>query len=353
MRSIGVVPDSWRLRGHGLPALRRGLLVAAPVGIAALVELELKTPSTGAITVGASITGFVAFDAPARTRFWWQLGVAPVIGVAAALGALTGDSVALAVPTMAVCAGVGAMSRAVSPRAAIAAINFVLALLVAQGLALEVHDTPRILALGAAGALAQATLSLLVALVEGGLERPYPLAALRSAVPAVRSNLKLSSPVMRHAVRSAGALAAAVGAYHVFDFGIHGYWIPLTVLFVLTSDRAQTYERIWMRAVGTAAGLAAATGLAVITDGHIAPNVVLITLAAAVAYAMLRLEYALFTFAITIYIVTISHAMGESAVDAGGERALGTAIGIAIVALAFSIWRDRPSELPAQPTVPT
>jgi len=325
------------------------LLVAAPVGIAALVELELKTPSTGAVTIGASITGFVAFDAPAGTRFWWQLGVAPVIGIGAALGALTGGSAALAVPTMALCAGAGAMMRAVSPLAAIAAINCVLALLIAQGLALEVHDTPRILALGAAGALAQATLSMLVAVIEGALERPHPLAGLRSAVPAVRSNLNLASPFMRHALRSAGALGAAVGAYHVFHFGIHGYWIPLTVLFVLTADRAQTYERIWMRAAGTAAGLGVATGLAVLIDQHIAANVALLTIAAAVAYAMLRLEYALFTFAITIYIVTIAHAMGESAVDAVGERALGTAIGIAIVALAFGIWRDRPSTVPAEP----
>jgi hypothetical protein len=331
-----------------MPALRRGLLVAAPVGIAALLELEMKTPSTGVITVGASITGFVAFDAPARSRFWWQVAVAPLIGVAATLGALTGDSAALAVATMAVCAGVGAMSRAVSPRAAIAAINCVLALLIAQGLSLEVHDTPRILALGAAGALAQASLSLLVALAEGGLERPHPVAGIRSAMVAVRSNLKLSSPVMRHALRSAGALGAAVGASHVVHLRPHGYWIPLTVLFVLASSRVQTYERIWMRIAGTAAGLAVATALATVIDHHIAPNVALITVTAAVAYAMLRLEYALFTFAITIYIVILAHAMGESAVDAVGERAIGTAIGIGIVIIAFGIWRDRPATVAAE-----
>jgi hypothetical protein len=324
------------------------LLVAAPVGIAALLELELKTPSTGAITIGASITGFVAFDAPARTRFWWQLGVAPLIGVAAALGALTGDSAALAIPTMAVFAGVGAMSRAVSPRLAIAAINCVLALLIAQGLALEVHDTPRIVVLGATGALAQATLSLLVALVEGSLELPHPLAAARSGMRSVRANLNLASPVLRHALRSAGALAAAVGAYHVVHLGRHGYWIPLTVLFVLTSDRAQTYERIWMRIAGTAAGLAVATAVAVVIGHHIAANVALLTVSAAAAYAMLRIEYALFTFAITIYIVLLSHALGESAVAAVDERALGTAIGIGIVVIAFAVWRERPAQSPAK-----
>jgi len=69
---------------------------------------------------------------------------------------------------------------------------------------------------------------------------------------------------------------------------------------------------------------------------------------AAFAYAMLMIEYALFTFAITVYIVTISHAIGESAVDAVDERAIGTAIGVAICFLAFAVWRDRQAPLPAE-----
>jgi uncharacterized membrane protein YccC len=248
---------------------------------------------------------------------------------------------------MAVVAAFGAMFRAVSPRLAIAALNCVLALLIAQGLALEIHDTPRILALGAAGGLAQAALSLVVALFQGPLERPHPIAGARAAARAMRNNLNLSSPVLRHALRSGGALAVAVAAYHVVDLGRHGYWIPLTVLFVLSSARSETYERIGMRAVGTIAGLAAATGLALITDGHIAANVALLTITQAVAYALLRLEYALFTFAITIYIVILSHAAGESAVHAADERVLGTAIGIGIIVLAFAIWRERPAETTA------
>jgi uncharacterized membrane protein YccC len=268
-----------------------------------------------------------------------------LIAVAAVVGGLTGQSAALAVPTMAVFAAVGAMCRAVSLRLAIAAINGVLALLIAQGLALELDDTALVLALGGAGALAQAALSLSVALVQGPLERPHAISGARAAARAVRDNLNLSSPILRHALRAGGALAVAVAAYHVIDLGRHGYWIPLTVLFVLSSTRPETYERIGMRIAGTAAGLAAATGLAVISDGHIAANVAILTVTAAVAYAMLRLEYALFTFTITIYIVILAHAVGESAVNAADERALGTAIGILIVVVAFAVWRDRPAEL--------
>ena len=322
--------------------------MAIPVGIAALVELELKTPTTGAITIGASITGFVAFDAPARIRFVWLLGVAPFIGLAAALGAATGQWAALAVPTMVAVATAGAMTVAVSRRLAIAAINCTLALLIAQGLSLEASDTPRILVLGGAGALGQALLALIVALAQGPLERVHPIAGAREALQSIKANLTLSSPSLRHALRSGGALGLAVAAYHVVHLGRHGYWIPLTVLFVLRPGRGETYERIGMRIAGTLTGLAVATGLAVLVGDNVAANVAILVVAAAFGYAMLAIEYALFTLAITVYIVTLAHAMGESAVDAVDERALGTAIGIAIIMLAFAVWRDPRPTLPAE-----
>jgi uncharacterized membrane protein YccC len=106
----------------------------------------------------------------------------------------------------------------------------------------------------------------------------------------------------------------------------------------------ETDERVEMRIAGTILGLAFATGLAVLVDENALANTVIITITAAFAYAMLLIEYALFTFAITTYIVTMSHAVGESAVAAVDERALGTAIGVAIALLAFAVWRDRPAQ---------
>jgi uncharacterized membrane protein YccC len=120
------------------------------------------------------------------------------------------------------------------------------------------------------------------------------------------------------------------------------------VLFVLKPGRAETYERIGMRIGGTLAGLALATGLTVVVGEGVAANVAILVMAAAVGYAMLAIEYALFTLGITVYIVTLAHAMGESAVDAVGERAIGTAIGIAIIMLAFAVWRDRQSPMPTE-----
>ena len=270
-----------------------------------------------------------------------------MIGASAALGALTGTAAALAVPTMIVFASVAAMSVAVSRRLAIAALNCVLALLIAQGFSLGGEHAPQVLVLGGAGALAQAVLSLVVALAQGGLERPGLIAGARAAARKVRAELRLDSPSFRHAIRSGIALGLAVGVYHAIDFGQHGYWVPLTVLFVLRPGRSDTDERVVMRIVGTLSGLALATGLAVLVGEGLVANTAIIVVTAACAYAMLMIEYALFTFAITVFIVTLSHAMGESAVEAVDQRAIATFIGIAIVLLAFAVWRDRPEPLAA------
>jgi uncharacterized membrane protein YccC len=249
---------------------------------------------------------------------------------------------------MIVIASVAAMSVAVSRRAAIAALNCVLALLIAQGLTLGGGEAPQILILGGAGALAQALLSLVVALAQGGLERPHPIAGARIAAGKVRAELNLDSPSLRHAIRSGIALGSAVAVYHVVDLGRHGYWVPLTVLFVLRAGRADTDERVVMRIVGTFVGLALATSLAVLVGESVVANTAILVVTAACAYAMLMIEYALFAFSITVFIVTLSHAVGESAVQAVDERAIATVIGVVIVLLAFAVWRDRKAPLPAQ-----
>ena len=59
------------------PALRRGFLIALPVGAALLVELGLGAPTKGAVATGALLAGFVGLDAPARVRAGWQAAVAP------------------------------------------------------------------------------------------------------------------------------------------------------------------------------------------------------------------------------------------------------------------------------------
>ena len=65
---------------------------------------------------------------------------------------------------------------------------------------------------------------------------------------------------------------------------------------------------------------------------------VVLTIAAALTFGLLTVQYALFTAAITTYVVLLTDTLGEAAFHAAGQRASGTALGIAIAAAAFLIW---------------
>lgn len=312
-----------------------------------LIDLQLDSPVAGAISTGALLAGFVAFESPARTRFQWQLLVAPVLGGFAALGALTSSPGALAAAAMTISACLVGMTVAVSRQLSLAGLVCVLALLLAQGFGLEPHDAPLALLLGGAGVLLQALLSLIVGLFETASERVHPVAGIPAAVRAVRANLRLGSSSLRHALRWGIALGIGVAVYHVIDLGQHGYWVPLTILFVLRPSPGDTYERLAMRAAGTFAGLALATGLVVVTDHHAVPNAVMLTIAAACSFALLAIQYALFTTAITVYIVVLAHALGQSAFQAVDERGIATVIGLVIAGLAFTALRDVRAAVPS------
>ncbi|MGC1165239.1 MAG: hypothetical protein WA862_03950, partial [Solirubrobacterales bacterium] len=48
------------------PALRRGALIAVPIGVTLAIELGFDAPTKGAIATGALLAGFPGLDAPAR-----------------------------------------------------------------------------------------------------------------------------------------------------------------------------------------------------------------------------------------------------------------------------------------------
>jgi hypothetical protein len=323
------------------PAFRRGLLVASPVGLILLTQLEFDEAKVGALGTAAMICGFVAFDAPARVRVRWQLLCAPGVGLCAMLGVLSSQTVFTAVVAMALVAAVCGYLVAVSLRLAIAGLTLVLALLISQGLQLGADEWARALAYGTVGGLVQALTAAVAWLLWDREGEPFSFGpAMREAVAALRANLNPHSKSLRHGLRFGAALAVGVAIYRLSGFDDHGYWVPLTILFVLKPDPDQTAERIAMRAVGTVIGLLLATGLAeLLIDDTVLVTAVL-TVSAAFAYALLAIEYALFTTAITVFVVLLTDTLGSGPLDAAGERGLGTALGILVAGLAFHLLRD-------------
>jgi hypothetical protein len=336
-------PQVWQLRGEARPLIRRGAVIAVPVGVLALLGLELDSAACSGMASAALLAGFVAFDAPARARAFWQLILAPVLAIAVGLGVISSGPPLLAIAVMTACGIAGGCCVAVSPRLAIAGMIVVLGLLVAQGLMLDADEALPALLVTLAGALVQAGLSLIAWVLwdqEG--EEPGLAERLRAGRQALAANLGRDSSSLRHALRWGIALGAAVAVYRLIDLQGHGYWIPLTVLFVLKPEAGDTWERLAMRAIGTVAGLVLATGLAEALGASAVPVAICLMVSAALAYALLSLEYALFTAAITVYIVLLTDAQGFHAVSIADERALATAIGIAIAALAVIVSRPYP-----------
>lgn len=324
------------------PTLRRGFLVAVPVGLALVLELGLSSPTKGAIATGALLAGFPGMDAPALPRAGWQAAVAPLIGAAAALGVLTGSNAFLAVATMAAIGAAAGYCFAVSLRFSIAGLSVALSLLIAQDLPLDLGDALPALLLATAGGLLQAAFSLCVWAagdrVEegGGSGWDWP-----TARRALRGNLTMRSVSFRHGLRFGGALATGVALYWVLGIHEHGFWIPLTILFVLRPGKDETFRRLALRAIGTAVGLVIATALAEWLGGDELAIAVCLTIATGFAYGLLTVQYALFTAAITTYAVLLADSIGEPALRAADERALGTALGILIAGAAFLLWPNR------------
>ena len=323
------------------PALRRGFLVAIPVGAALFLEFGLDSPTKGAIATGALLAGFPGMDAPARVRAAWQGAVAPLIGLAAALGILTGGSPALAIPTMAIVGAAAGYCYAASLRLSIAGLSIALSLLIAQGLPLDAADALPALLLSTAGGLLQAAFSLLVyAAGDREEERGENSWSTRRTLDDLAANRTLDSVSGRHAIRFGAALAAGVAAYWILGMKDHGFWIPLTVLFVLRPERDETSRRLLLRAVGTAAGLVIASLLSEWLQGDAIALAMVLTVATGFAYGLLTVQYALFTTAITVYAVVLADTLGEPTLEAAGQRTGATAIGILIAGAAFALWSN-------------
>ncbi len=341
--SKGRLGGRWALRGEPIPAIRRGFLVAAPVGAALLTELVFDDAVAGAAGTAALVCGFIAFDAPARVRVRWQLFCAPIVGILSALGVLTSQTVLTAILGMGIVATLGGYAVAVSMRMAVAGLSMLLAFLLAQGLWLEPGQAWEALAIGTAGGVIQAGWAALTWLVaDRARERPFRLGeAAAEALAKARAALDIDHPAMRHALRFGAGMAIGVAIYRLGGFHDHGYWVPLTVLFVLKPDADQTAERVAMRAAGTVMGLVFATGLAEVLSNDVVPSTIVLTIAAALAFALLAVQYALFTTAITVYVVLLTDTLGSEPFDSAGERALGTVLGILVALLAFRLFGER------------
>jgi uncharacterized membrane protein YccC len=130
----------------------------------------------------------------------------------------------------------------------------------------------------------------------------------------------------RDSIRSAlvMSLAMVLGRHFEAD---RGYWIPMTAAIVLRPDFQTTFLRGFARIAGTLIGAVVATLLLRFVRGHEGLQVAGVLVASAAAYLTFNPNYALFTVAITSFVVLVLSMRGLPGTTTIAARVLDTIAG--------------------------
>ena len=169
----------------------------------------------------------------------------------------------------------------------------------------------------------------------------------------LHSHLVARDPFVWHAIRLAIAevIAMSLGSLLGID---HGYWIPLTVAFILLPDTSGTATQVIGRIVGTFAGLVIL--VVGVEAGFVGrwEAVIMVGVGALLAYALGRANYAFSVAGITIAILVLDSFLGQSIVRNVPLRfectlwAAAIAIGVWLFTSPWRRWIT-----PVQPPTPT
>ncbi|WP_189088035.1 FUSC family protein [Deinococcus ruber] len=147
--------------------------------------------------------------------------------------------------------------------------------------------------------------------------------------------LPLGPLVLRHALRYGLALGLSTLLYRLLNIQ-HGYWLPLTVAVLLRQDYAATLTRGLARLTGTLGGVLLATLLVLLVHPSAAVLSGLSLGAAFLVYALFLTNYAVFSAAITVYVVCSVAASGLAEEQVGLLRIVATLLG-GLTALGVSL----------------
>jgi uncharacterized membrane protein YccC len=173
-----------------------------------------------------------------------------------------------------------------------------------------------------------------------------PELGVRSPWPVLRANLTPRSSAFQHAIRLSITIAIAATIYRLFDLP-RGYWVPLTVFFVLQPDFGSTFTRGLQRYVGTVLGAVLATLIAAAFEPGPFALAALASVFAVGIFAFLRANYGLFTLSMTAWIIFVVAFAGVPEAASAIDRLLDTAIGAALSLGAYALWpRWEQSNLP-------
>jgi uncharacterized membrane protein YccC len=165
---------------------------------------------------------------------------------------------------------------------------------------------------------------------------PISLKPIRRLFERFLANCSWSSIYARHAVRLTVTLTLAVILQHLLPLQ-HAQWLCLAVIFVLRPDFSSTFTRGVGRVAGTIAGAVLASLIAAFHPSDQA-YIVLAIVFAACAFALFNVSYALFSTAITGYVVYMLAFGGSPEHTSAFDRVIATLIGGTLALIAYGLW---------------
>jgi uncharacterized membrane protein YccC len=169
------------------------------------------------------------------------------------------------------------------------------------------------------------------------LSRPKFFSDWEEPISFVRAHVTFESAFFRHAVRLAVVLSVAGTVEEVFSLQ-RGYWITLTAALVLRPDFTTTFTRGLARIGGTIAGVIAATLIVLAVPNTPHMYLALAIFFAAIGYAAFQLNYALFSFTVTAYVVFLLALLGVPEHYAVVNRLFATLVGGTLAMASYLLW---------------
>jgi len=161
---------------------------------------------------------------------------------------------------------------------------------------------------------------------------------LRELWQCVRDEVRTRYHSAPYVARLVLVLLTSTAIYRYFHVR-NGYWIPMTALLVLKPQWADTLSRGIARMLGTVAGAGFAVLLARLLPlpAWLLPTLVMVS--AWGCYALQAVNYAVFSFFITLYIVFLFRFGGFSQTTAAHIRLVNTVVGGALALTIDAMWK--------------
>lgn len=166
---------------------------------------------------------------------------------------------------------------------------------------------------------------------------PFALSALGDALETLRANLSPRSVYAQHALRLGLTLLVAAILARVLPLQ-RAYWIALTAAILLRPDFTTTFSRGLARAAGTVAGALLASTITAFAGSSPPLSLGLAIAFAALGFTLFNVNYAIFSLAITCYVVFLLALGGAPEHLTAVDRVAATLIGAALAFAAYGLW---------------